>query len=158
MSPPTPSTRRRLWAVALVWGLAAYTFHAIGNANGLYVRHWWFQIVAHYWSATALAGLLALTGLSGGLRGRRLAAFVVALTVAGALSWEVVEYLGVFPHLHFHGLGDSLVDVTADAVGLWTVLALLRRRDRSTRGGDASATPAASTPADSVASSAETAD
>jgi hypothetical protein len=122
--------------MAALWGVAAYAFHAVGNANGLYLKHWWFQIVAHYWSATAVAGLLAVAGLSLDLRGRRLAAFVVGLTAVGAFGWELVEFLGVFEHLNFHGFGDFLVDTASNTAGLATVLALLRRR-RSTDGSAA---------------------
>ncbi|MFB6156062.1 MAG: hypothetical protein ABEJ22_09210 [Haloferacaceae archaeon] len=146
MSPHLPSARRRLWVVAALWGAAAYVFHAIGNANGLYLQYWWFQIVAHVWSATALAGLLSVAGLTVELRGRHLVAFVVVSTTAGALGWELVEYLGVFPNLLFHGLGDSLLDLTADAVGLGAVLRLLGRRESVGRGSRRTPDPSANAP------------
>jgi hypothetical protein len=130
--------------MAALWGVAAYVFHAVGNANGLYLKHWWFQIVAHYWSATAVAGLLAVAGLSLDLRGRRVVVFVVSLTAVGAFGWELVEFFGVFEHLNFHGFGDFLVDTASNTVGLATVLALLRRREPASDGsGGASVGPGA---------------
>ena len=152
MSPLPSLSRRRLWGVAACWGLAAYVFHAVGNANGLYLKHWWFQIAAHYWSATAVAGLLAVAGLSLDLRGRRLVVFVVSLTAVGAFGWELVEFYGVFEHLNFHGFGDFLVDTASNTVGLATVLALLRRRGSAAGGSDGSSGTAGSRAVASAAS------
>ncbi|MFB6155976.1 MAG: hypothetical protein ABEJ22_08775 [Haloferacaceae archaeon] len=120
----------RAWLFALAYALFAYTFHSVGNATGLYVRYWWFQLLTHYISASAVALLVARVGLGIGLRGTRLAAFVVAFAGAGAVGWEVVEYLGLFANLHFWGFDDSAVDLLADAVGIATVLLLLRTRVR----------------------------
>lgn len=115
----------RAWLFAIAFAAFAYGFHAVGNATGLYTRYWWFQIAAHYVSASALALLVARVGLALGLPWRRLVPFVVVVAGAGAVSWEVVEYLGLFENLHFWGVDDSLLDLAADAVGFATVLVLL---------------------------------
>jgi hypothetical protein len=129
-----PSIRRilltRAWLFALSYALFAYAFHSYGNATGLYVRYWWFQLAAHYVSASAVALLVARVGLDVGLRGRSLVGFVVFFATAAAVGWEFVEYLGLFENLHFWGIEDSAVDLLADAAGIGTVLVLLRTRIR----------------------------
>lgn len=120
----------RAWLAAIGYALFAYGFHTVGNQLGFYVQYWWFQIAAHYVSASAVALVLARTGLDMGLRGRRLVAFVVGFSFLGAIGWEVVEYLAIFENLHFWGIEDSLMDLAADAVGVASVLALLGTRLR----------------------------
>lgn len=120
----------RAWAFALSYGFFAFAFHTVGNDTGLYVRFWWFQLLAHFVSASAVALLVARVALDAGLSGRRLVVFVVVFSGVGAVGWEAVEYLGLFENLHFWGFEDSLLDLAADAVGIATVLVLLRTRVR----------------------------
>lgn len=120
----------RSWGVVILWALFAFSFHSAGNVNGMYERYWWFQVIAHYWSASALAALFARAGLSLGYRGWRLVAFVVGFSAVGALGWELVEYLKLFENLHFHGFDDSAIDLVADSVGVTTVLAYLWHKTR----------------------------
>ncbi|MFB6163589.1 MAG: hypothetical protein ABEJ31_00345 [Haloarculaceae archaeon] len=122
--------RSRAWLFAVAFGLFAYLFHKVGSAMGYYPRFFWFQMAAHFLSATAMALLLARAGLDGGLRGRALVAFVLGFSALGAVGWEVVEYLGVFPSLHWWGLDDSLLDLCMDTLGVATVLSLLGTRVR----------------------------
>jgi hypothetical protein len=146
-----PPTRKvvlnRAWLFALGYAVFAYAFHSVGNATGLYVRYWWFQLAAHYVSASAVALLVARVGLEIGLRGSKLAAFVVVFAGAGAVGWEVVEFLGLFENLHFWGIEDSAVDLLADAVGIGSVLLLLRTRVRPVLNPDDDATLASLTDA-----------
>lgn len=130
MVRPRRVLRSRSWFYVLAFAAFAYAFHKVGATLGFYSRFPWFQIAAHYFSATGLALVVARVGLDVGLRGRRLAGFVVVLAALGAVGWEVVEYLAVFPWLHFWGIDDMLIDLVADALGVATVLVLLRTRLR----------------------------
>lgn len=129
-----PSVRRllvsRAWLWAAAFGLFAYVFHTVGSAMGYYPRFFWFQMVAHYLSASAMALLLARAGLDSGLRGRGLVGFVVGFSLVGAVGWEVVEYLGIFPSLHWWSVQDSLLDLVMDGFGVATIIALLGTRIR----------------------------
>lgn len=121
---------RRGWLLALLWGLVAYGVHKIGAVTGLYLRYGWFQNVTHACSASAMAALLAVVGLSLGYRGRRLVAVVVVGSLLGAVGWELVEYFGVLDAygiwLHFHSVEDAAVDMGANAVGVGATIAALR--------------------------------
>jgi VanZ family protein len=90
----------------------------------MYVRYDWFQVAAHFWSATAMALILVVASRSLRLDGFAALAFVVGLSAVGAFGWELVEYLGIFENLHFWGFEDSLIDLTADAIGVGLVLVL----------------------------------
>lgn len=131
MALPRRALRSRSWFYVLVFAAFAYSFHKVGATLGFYSRFWWFQIVAHYLSAAGVALVLARVGLDARLRGRRLDVFVAVLAALGALGWEVVEYLAVFPFLHFWGVEDMTIDLAADALGVGTVLLLLRTRIRA---------------------------
>lgn len=120
----------RAWAFAIGFGLFAYAFHKAGSILGFYPRFFWFQMVAHFLSAAAMALLLARFGLDAGLRGRRLVGFVVGFSVVGAIGWELVEYYRLVPSLHWWGVEDSLLDLAMDAVGVSVVLLSLRTRLR----------------------------
>lgn len=129
-----PSIRRlvasRAWLFAVAFGLFAWAFHRVGAVSGYYPRFFWYQMVAHFLSAAAMALLLARFGLDVGLRGRVLVAFVVGFSVVGAVGWEVAEFLAVIPGLHWWGIDDSLLDLAMDAVGVAVVLLSLRTRLR----------------------------
>lgn len=120
----------RAWLFAIGFGAFAYSFHKVGAALGYYPRFFWFQMLAHLLSAAAMALLLARFGLDSGLVGSRLVAFVVAFSLVGAVGWEVTEYLNLWPNLNWWGIEDSLLDLAMDALGVGTVLVLLRTRLR----------------------------
>jgi hypothetical protein len=122
------------WTAAALWGIAAFLVHAIGNETHLYFQFGWFQNVTHAWSASALAGLLAVVGTSRGLRGRRLVTFVLAGTAMAAVAWEAVEYVGLLDPfgvpLHFHDVNDMLVDMASNSVGVSVTLGVLWQTTR----------------------------
>lgn len=120
----------RAWLFAIGLGVFAYTFHKIGSILGLYPRFFWFQMVAHFLSATAMALLLARFGLDSGLRGRVLWLFVVVFSIVGAVGWELVEYFELWPTLIWWGIEDSLLDLFMDALGVATILVFLKTRLR----------------------------
>lgn len=64
--PSLPRPRRDAWTAAVVWGVAAYLVHAVGNHTGLYFEYGWYQNLTHACSASAMAALVA-----GGDRERR---------------------------------------------------------------------------------------
>jgi hypothetical protein len=120
----------RGWTVAVLWGLGAYGIHKLGAVTGLYLQYGWYQNLTHACSASAMAALLAVAGLSLGYRGRRLAGFVVVASLLGAVGWEVLEFFSVLDAygiwLHFHGFHDAAVDMGANAVGVAATLGVLR--------------------------------
>ena len=120
----------RAWLFAIAFGLFAYGFHKVGSVTGLYLEFGWFQIAAHFLSAAAMTVLIARTALDMGLTGRAFLAFVLAFATLGAVGWEVFEYLQIIPSLIWWGIGDSLLDLAVDAVGVATVLVLFRTRLR----------------------------
>lgn len=121
----------RAWLFAISYGLFAYVFHQIGAESLWYPRFFWYQLVAHFLSASGVALLLARFGISAGLDGRRLLVFVVAFSLAGAIGWEVTEYLGIWRGLHWWGIDDSLLDLSMDLLGIGTVLFVFRTRFRA---------------------------
>ena len=129
-----PSLRRlllsRAWLFAVAFGCFAYSFHKIGARLGYYPRFFWFQMAAHFFSASAMALLLARAGLDMGLRRRPLVGFVIAFSLVGAVGWEYLEYIKFFKALHWWGIEDSLLDLGMDALGVGTILALLGTRIR----------------------------
>ena len=120
----------RAWLFAVGFGVFAYSFHKLGSILGYYPRFFWFQMVAHFLSAMAMALLLARFGLDSGLRGQSLIVFVVGFSIVGAVGWELVEYLELRSDLIWWGIEDSLLDLTMDAIGIAFVLFLLRTRLR----------------------------
>lgn len=125
MSPSPPSPRA--WSIAVGYAGFAYALHKVGASLGYYPRFGWFQVVTHFVSASALALLLVRAGQTASLSPTGLLVFVVVGATVGALAWELVEYLGLYPGLHWWGVDDSLLDLTVDAVGV--TVALVRHRD-----------------------------
>lgn len=121
MPPSTPSTRD--WGVAVGYAAFAYGLHKIGAILLFYQRFFWFQMVTHFVSASALALVLLRAGQAVGLSGSDLLTLTVVGVAAGAVCWELIEYLDLIPWLHWWGLDDSLLDMTMNTVGLATVLA-----------------------------------
>jgi hypothetical protein len=103
--------------------------HTLGATSGLYLTYGWFQNLTHAASASALAGLVAVIGITFSYRQGTLLAFVIGATAAGAIGWEVVEYFGLLDAygvwLHFHSVQDMLVDMSANAVGVTAALIVL---------------------------------
>ena len=127
---PDRASETRTWAPAVAWGAIAYGIHKTGSLTGLYFEYGWFQNLTHAASASAVAGLVAVFGLlTLGLTGRCLVAFVLALTAAGAVGWEVVEYFGFMDAfgvpLQFHSVHDMTLDMASNAVGVAVVLGVL---------------------------------
>ncbi|MFB6268122.1 MAG: hypothetical protein ABEI31_10715 [Halodesulfurarchaeum sp.] len=143
MSHPRPRPTRRTWLLAISYGLFAYGIHKIGVILGYYRGFFWFQLLTHFLSASALALLLLLVGRTLSLSPSSLVVFVLAGSAVGAVGWEVVEYLGVVPWLIWWGPTDSLLDLTNDLIGIVVVLALHRVRGRTFRPTDSSSTPTA---------------
>lgn len=115
-----------IWAPGVAWGVFVYGFHKYGAVTGWYLAYPWFQNLTHAASASGVALILGLVGAVLGYRHRRLALFVVSMTLLAAVGWEVLEYLGWMDqfgvYLMFHDLNDAAVDMASNAVG--TVLAL----------------------------------
>lgn len=126
MNPAKPS--RNTWLFAISYGLGAYGIHKYGVIVGLYRSLFWFQMLTHFLSATALALLLVVAGRSLGLSARRLVGFVVIGCLLGAVGWEFVEYLELIPWLIWWGIEDSLLDLLMDGFGVSTVLLVWWRR------------------------------
>lgn len=120
----------RAWLFAIGFAVFAYSLHKVGASLGYYPRFFWFQLVTHFVSATAMALLLARFGLDTGLRGSRLVLFVVAFSAVGAVGWELTEYFNLWPNLNWWGIEDSLLDLAMDSLGVALVLVLLRTRLR----------------------------
>lgn len=123
MPPSSPIPRRHPWLVSFGFGCFAYSFHKVGSLLGLYQEFFWFQLLTHLLSSSAMALILLNSGHALGFQGRALVWFVIVLGAAGALSWELVEYLEIFSNLIWWGLDDSLLDLLMDAIG---VVAMLR--------------------------------
>lgn len=120
----------RAWLFAIAFGVFAYSFHKVGSILGFYPRFFWFQMVAHFLSAAAMAVLLVRFGLAVRVHGTRLVVFVVAFSIVGAVGWELVEYLELRSDLIWWGIEDSLLDLSMDALGVGLVLYFLRTRFR----------------------------
>jgi hypothetical protein len=112
--------------LALSYGLLAYAIHKVGVIMGFYYTFFWFQLLTHFLSSTALVLLLLVAGRTIGLEATGLVAFVVGAWLVGILSWELVEYLDLVPWLIWWGIGDFLVDLASDTVGLVTVFLAVR--------------------------------
>lgn len=128
MTRDSPS--RRAWLFAITFGIVAYGIHKTGVILGWYYEFFWFQILTHFLSATAMALLLLMAGRQLRLSSTGLVAFVLVGSAIGALSWELIEYFDVVPWLIWWGIEDSLLDLTADAVGVAMVLLFHRLRFR----------------------------
>lgn len=119
----------RAWVPGLLWGALAYGVHKYGAVVGFYLEYPWFQNLTHAASASGVAILVGLFGLELGYRGRRLLAFVLVVTAAAAVGWEVIEYLGWLDrfgvYLMFHDLNDAMVDMASNTVGVTLALAAL---------------------------------
>lgn len=133
MPPSPPLPRRQTWLVSVGFGVFAYSFHKVGSLAGFYQEFFWFQLLTHLLSSSAMALILLNSGHALGFQGRALVWFVVVLGATGAMSWELVEYLEIFPTLIWWGPEDSLLDLLMDAIG---VAAVLRSSARSKRGRD----------------------
>lgn len=126
MPPDRPSLLA--WSVAVTYAVGAYAVHRKGVMLGLYPRFFWFQLVTHFLSASAMAVVLVALGRTIRLPSGRLVAFVLACSAFGAVGWELVEYLGIFPRLHWWGVDDSSMDLVVDGVGVGAVLVVERIR------------------------------
>lgn len=126
--PPSLHPRSRAWLLSIAYGVFAYALHKTGAHLGYYPRFWWFQMVTHFVSASALALLLYQAGQTLSLEGGTLVGVVIVLSLLGAVGWELVEYLGVFPDLHWWGPADSLLDMTMNVVGIGSVITVIRAR------------------------------
>ena len=124
MPPSLPLPRRHTWLVSVGFGGFAYSVHKVGSVLGFYQEFFWFQLLTHLLSSSAMALILLNGGHELGFHGRALVWFVVVLGAAGALSWELVEYLEIFPTLIWWGPEDSLLDLLMDALGVATMLRL----------------------------------
>lgn len=112
--------------LAISYGLLAYAIHKVGVIMGFYQSFFWFQLLTHFLSSTALVLLLLLAGRTLGLDGTGLVAFVIGAWLVGILTWELVEYLDLVPWLIWWGIEDFLVDLASDTVGLLTVFVAVR--------------------------------
>ncbi len=124
MPPSSLRPRNHPWVWTVGFAGFAYGFHKTGSFLGYYQEFFWFQMLAHLISSTALTLLLRNVGVGLGLQGTPLVFMVVGLAAIGAVGWEVIEYLGIFPDLIWWGLGDSLLDLIMDTAGIATILGL----------------------------------
>lgn len=111
--------------------MVVYGLHKVGATAGWYLAYPRFQNLTHAASASGVALLVGILGLELGYHGRRLLAFAVTSTAAGALGWEAIEYLGWLDsygvYLHFHDLNDAAVDMVSNAAGTTAALTVLWR-------------------------------
>lgn len=131
-----PAVLRRDFSIHLqpglsLWLTGAVLLHAVGMV-GLYDAVWWWDHVTHTLSASLVAGAGYATARALDRHSdavsfppRFLFVFVVLLTLAFGVLWEVLEFAarlaadaaGVEPVLVQYGLDDTLVDLVFDAVG-----------------------------------------
>ncbi|WP_255152518.1 hypothetical protein [Halorarius halobius] len=110
---------------------SALFLHTLGML-GLYDGVWWYDHVTHTLSAMLVAGVgytvtRAVDRYSEAiyLPDRFLAVYIVLVTLAAGVFWEMLEFLArefavllaLEPVLVQYGLGDTLVDLVFDAVG-----------------------------------------
>ncbi len=132
-----PAILERDYAVPLDAGLTAWLtgavfLHTIGTRFALYTTVWWWDHLTHTMSAStiAAAGYIVIRALDRhsddiSVPPRLLFVFVFLATMAAGVFWEVLEYvlfdltraLGSAPLLTQHGIGDTMLDLTFDAVG-----------------------------------------
>lgn len=123
---PSPAT----WLLTISYGLGAYSIHKTGVILGFYPAYFWFQLLTHFLSSTALVLLLLVAGRSLGLGSTSLLAFVLGGWILGVFTWELIEFLDLVPWLTWWGIEDFLVDLASNTVGLLTVLGSYRARNR----------------------------
>lgn len=114
------------------WLTAAVFLHAIGTRFALYRSVWWWDHLTHTLSATvvAAAGYTFIRALDEhsddiAVPPRLVFVFVFLATMAAGVVWEVLEFLlfdltralGSAPLLTQHGIEDTMLDLTFDAVG-----------------------------------------
>lgn len=128
--PPTKPSRGT-WLLAISYGLVAYSIHKTGVILGFYPAYFWFQLLTHFLSSTALVVLLLVAGRSLGVGSTSLLAFVLGGWLLGVFTWELIEFLDLVPWLTWWGIEDFLVDLTTNTLGLLTVLASYRSRTQS---------------------------
>ncbi|MFB6072664.1 MAG: hypothetical protein ABEJ88_06830 [Halobacterium sp.] len=116
---------------ASLWVAAAVFLHTLGMA-GPYHNVWWYDHLTHGFSAALVAAAGYATARA--LDEHRddlyfprpfLAVFILLLTMAFGVLWEVLEFLareaafamGLDPVLVQYGIDDSLLDLVFDAAG-----------------------------------------
>jgi hypothetical protein len=117
------------WLVAFI--ATAVFLHTLGMV-GLYDGLWWFDHLTHTLSASIVAGVgyaavRAIDEYSDAVRlsPRFLFVFVLVVTLALGVFWEVLEFalrvlarsLGMAPVLVQYGLADTLADLVFDLLG-----------------------------------------
>jgi hypothetical protein len=127
-----------------LWVALAVFLHTLGMA-GPYHAIWWYDNLTHATSAALVAGVgyatvAALDEHQSGLElpGPFLAVFILLLTLAFGVLWEVLEFAGreaafaldLEPILVQYGIRDTLLDLVFDAVGAVLVATLGSRHLR----------------------------
>jgi hypothetical protein len=121
-----------------LWITAAVFLHAVGvvgfpgSPQNLYASVWWYDHVTHALSASVVAAAGYATARAVDLHSaevrlppRFMFAFILLLTLAFGVFWEVIEFtigetaalLGGAPVLTQYGLDDSMLDLVFDSVG-----------------------------------------
>jgi hypothetical protein len=121
-----------------LWITGAVFLHAVGvvgfpgSPQNLYASVWWYDHVTHALSASVVAAAGYATARAVDLHSpevrlppRFMFAFILLLTLAFGVFWEVIEFtigeaaavLGGEPVLTQYGLDDSMLDLVFDAVG-----------------------------------------
>ncbi|WP_276257649.1 hypothetical protein [Haloglomus litoreum] len=121
-----------------LWITAAVFLHAVGvvgfpgSPQNLYQDLWWYDHVTHALSASVVAAAGYATARAVDLHSvevrlppRFMFAFILLLTLAFGVFWEVIEFtigeaaavLGGEPVLTQYGLDDSMLDLVFDTVG-----------------------------------------
>ena len=127
-----------------LWVALAVLLHTIGMA-GPYRTVWWYDNLTHGISAALVAGVgyATVSALDEhrsdlDLPGPFLAVFILLLTLAFGVLWEVLEFaareaayaLDLDPVLVQYGISDTMLDLVFDAVGAVLVAAFGSRHLR----------------------------
>ncbi|MFB6094073.1 MAG: hypothetical protein ABEJ77_03940 [Halanaeroarchaeum sp.] len=138
-----PAVLRRDFDIALdpgltMWVTGAVFLHALGTLGlpgmerNFYVTIWWWDHLTHALSSSVVAGAGYATARALADHREDLSfpprftvAFILLLTVAFGVLWEVLEFLlmegtvalGLAPVLTQYGVGDTMLDLVFDAMG-----------------------------------------
>lgn len=136
--------RLHLSPAVTLWVALAVFLHTLGMA-GPYHTVWWWDNMTHAMSAALVAGVgyATVSALDEHrpdlvLPGPFLAVFILMLTLAFGVLWEVLEFTGreiafalhLDPVLVQYGIRDTLLDLVFDAVGAVVVAAFGSRHLR----------------------------
>lgn len=144
--------RQRFGPIQRVWVSVGLAIHPTGALYDLYQLLWWYDHLAHFASASLVAGLAYLVVVAVVTAGRdrdvpaAAHALVLASMVLVGISWELFELQVTY--LHVAGPEDTLADMSYNLVGWLAVaprwhslLTVMPRRLAGRLPGDGQRTP-----------------